>query len=243
MPYPSIEGTSTSGLRPLAAAPHVKGWAPQYMRFLRPLLWLALCLPIGCTAQPITVELIYSGDSDDRCSAAEIKAQWVVELQSRLPEFRSMWEAVGPQMLRTVAALTGKSVDPRPRRVLLTLCKSPSQAVLGLSVNMRFALHSFTAEPVPLRYKVDTVFHEILHDFVSQHTPRNSALLSLHKSESQCVSLQKAVLLSLGQSEALAQVVSIDSQLPSGCYKRTWSLVNDSEDVYKQYVAELASGA
>jgi hypothetical protein len=57
------------------------------------------------------------------------------------------------------------------------------------------------------------------------------------------LALQKAVLLSLEQSEALAQVVSIDSQLPSGCYKRAWSLINESENVYKQYVAELASGA
>ena len=100
------------------------------------------------------------------------------------------------------------------------------------------------------RLRLRSVFHEILHDFVSQHTPRGSALLSLHKSESQCVrnhlhllALQKAVLLSLEQSEALAQVVSIDSQLPSGCYKRAWSLINESENVYKQYVAELASGA
>jgi hypothetical protein len=217
------------------------------MRRLSSLLWLALCSPISGTARPIPVDLVYSEHSDEQCSA---KAEWVAELQLRLPEFRSMWEAVGPQMLHTVAALTGKSVDPRPRRVLLTLCNSPSQAVFGLSVNMRFALRSFTAEPVPLRYKVDTVFHEILHDFVSQHTPRSSPLLSLHKSESQCVrnhlhllSLQKAVLLSLGQSEALAQVVSIDSQLPSGCYKRAWSLINESENVYEQYVAELASGA
>jgi hypothetical protein len=217
------------------------------MRFLIPLFWVTLCVPISSTAQPTPVELVYSEHSGEQCSA---KAEWVAELQSRLPEFRSIWDAVGPPMLRSVAALTGKSVDSRPRRVLLTLCDSPSQSVFGLSVNMRFALRSFTAEPVPLRYKVDTVFHEILHDFITQHTPRSSALLSLHKSESQCVrnhlhllALQKAVLLSVEQPEALAQVVSIDSRLPSGCYQRAWSLINESENSYKQYVAELASGA
>jgi hypothetical protein len=219
------------------------------MRLPSLLLCLALCVPTGTSAQSNPIELVYSEHLDEQCSAAAIKAEWVAELHSRLPEFRSVWEAVGPSMLSAVTVLTGRSIEPRPRRVLLTLCDSPSQAVFGLSVNMRFALRSFTAQPVPLRYKADTVFHEILHDFVSRQTPSDSALLSLHKSESRCVrnhlhllALQKAVLLSLGESEAFAQVVSIDGQLPSGCYKRAWALVNESENMYKQYVAELASG-
>jgi len=209
----------------------------------------ALCVPTSSAAPANPIELVYSEHLDEQCSAAEIKAEWVAELHARLPEFRSMWEAMSPAMLGAVKALTGKSIDPSPRRVLLTLCNSPSQAVFGLSVNMRFALHSFTGEPVPLRYKADTVFHEVLHDFVSRQTPIESALLSLHRSESRCVrnhlhllALQKAVLLSLGESQALAQVVSIDSQLPSGCYKRAWALVNESDTGYKQYVAELAGG-
>src|SRR6185295_1851440 len=192
------------------------------MRLLSFALSLALCLPTSRAAQPSPIELVYN--SDEQCFAGEVKAEWVAELQSRLPEFRSLWEAVGPSMLSTVAALTGKSVEPLPRRVLLTLCSSPSRAVFGVSVNMRFALRSFAAQPVPLRYKADTVFHEILHAFVSRYTPRGSALLSFHESESQCVrnhlhllALQKAVLLSLKQPEELAHVVSIDSQLPSGC--------------------------
>ena len=218
------------------------------MRRLSLLLCLSLCLPLGSAAQPSQIELVYN--SDEQCSPGEVKAEWIAELQSRLQEFRSVWEEVGPSMLSTAAVPTGKPVEPLPQRVLLTLCNSPSQAVFGVSVNMRFALRSFTAQPVPLRYKADTVFHEILHGFISRYTPRGSALLSLHKSESQCVrnhlhllALQKAVLLSLKQSEEFAQVVSIDSQLPSGCYKRAWALVNETESVYKRYVAELASGA
>jgi hypothetical protein len=34
---------------------------------------------------------------------------------------------------------------------------------------MRYALRSFTPEPVSLRYKVDTLFHELLHIFLSRH--------------------------------------------------------------------------
>jgi hypothetical protein len=215
------------------------------MRRLSLFLFLALCLPASRAAQPRPIELIYN--PEERCLAGEARPEWVAELQSRLPEIKSVWEAVSPSMLNAVAALTGKSVEPLPRGVLLTLCNSPSQAFFGVSVNMRFALRSFTAQPVPLRYKADTAFHEILHAFVSRYIPRESALLSLHQSEPPCVrnhlhllALQKAVLLSPDQSEELALVVSIDSQLPSGCYKRAWALVNESENVYKQYVAELA---
>jgi hypothetical protein len=41
-------------------------------------------------------------------------------------------------------------------------------------------------------------------------------------------------------SASLEQVIRIDSELPSGCYKRAWALVNAGPDVYLQYVAELA---
>jgi hypothetical protein len=49
----------------------------------------------------------------------------------------------------------------------------------------------------------------------------------MHAVETDCVknhlhllALQKAVLLSLNAQRELADVVAIDSQLPSGCYKR-----------------------
>jgi hypothetical protein len=132
--------------------------------------------------------------------------------------------------------------------VRLTLCDTPSQSFNGPSVNMRFALRSFTAKPVPLRYKVDTAFHESLHAFITKYTPSDSALLAARKSESPCVlnhlhllALQKAVLLSLGDAAALEQVIAIDSTLPSGCNKRAWAIVNEADGAYKAYVAELAS--
>ena len=108
-------------------------------------------------------------------------------------------------------------------------------------------MRSFTATPVPLRYKIDTVFHEALHEFVSRNTPARSELLSQHTSEPMCVrnhlhllALQKAALLYTKDIEALEQVISIDGQLPSGCYKRAWSLVNATSNTYLQYVAELS---
>lgn len=215
------------------------------MRLLSLLACLALSRSAAVGAAPSSIELVYSTES---CAGEPPKPEWVAELQSRLPEFKAVWEAIGPQMLGAVASLTGKAVDPLPQKVSLSLCSSPSQAIFGVSVNMRYAIRSFTPEPVPLRYKADTVFHELLHDFVSRNTPRASALLAVHDAESRCVrnhlhllALQKGVLLSLNASEALTQVISIDSQLPSGCYKRAWNIVNESKDTYERYIAELAS--
>lgn len=111
---------------------------------------------------------------------------------------------------------------------------------------MRFALRSFTAQAVPLRYKADTAFHESLHAFMLEFVPRSSKLLARHKTESTCVlnhlhllALQKAVLLTLGEPSVLEQVVALDSSLPSGCYKRAWALVNETNGTYQEYVAEL----
>jgi hypothetical protein len=151
-------------------------------------------------------------------------------------------------MFAAVTSLTHRPIDRYVEPVRLTLCDRPSQSLSGPSVNMRFALHSFTPRPVPLRYKVDTAFHETLHRFVAEHTPRDSRLLASHRSEPACVrthlhllALQKAVLLAVGEATSLKQVVLIDSQLPSGCYERAWSLVNDTDTTYEHYVAELAS--
>lgn len=48
---------------------------------------------------------------------------------------------------------------------------------------MRYALKSFTPEPVSMRYKVGTLFHELLHIFLSRHPIENSALLKEHAAE------------------------------------------------------------
>jgi hypothetical protein len=211
---------------------------------------LAAALLLCSLAAPVhagSLDFAYDERADERCSARQpVKAQWSSELRSRLPEFRALWESAGPAMVDAVTALTHKPFDPAGT-VRLTLCDIPSNAIQGLTVNMRFALQSFTSTPVPLRYKIDTVFHEALHDFVARHTPRESALLALHSSEPTCVrnhlhllALQKAVLLSVKDERSLDQVIAIDSQLPSGCYKRAWALVNATSSTHTQFVAELS---
>jgi hypothetical protein len=211
---------------------------------------LAICLVLAavpsCTDRGISIA--YSPAFDTVCSAIRgpgIKDQWKTELASRLPEFRSLWEKAGPGMLAASQELTGLSA-PASATVRLTLCNLPSQSFLGVSVNMRFALGSFTNDPVPLRYKVDTLFHELLHKMLAGHVEAKSPLLAAHSGESACVrnhlhllALQKAVLLKLGERRELDDVVRIDRQLPGGCYKQAWTLVNSSESEYLAYVAEI----
>jgi hypothetical protein len=211
--------------------------------------WLLCLVPFAGHSAPPTFEVVYVESQDRACASSrsyDIKDDWVRELNDVLPGFRGLWSEKGAAMFHVVASLTHRPIEPFVVPVRLTLCDTPSQSFSGPSVNMRFALRSFTKSPVPLRYKVDVAFHESLHGFVAQYAPRGSPLLVSRRSESQCVvnhlhllALQKAVLLAIGDDAALQQLIAIDSQLPSGCYKRAWALVNETDDTYKQYVADL----
>ena len=220
------------------------------MRLPAMLALLPALIPSPGFAQQAGFDVVYAEAQDRACAATrgyEIKDAWVEELTAALPGFRALWSAKGAAMFDAAAALTHRPAEPAVMPVRLTLCDTPSQSFSGPSVNMRFALRSFSASPVPLRYKVDTAFHESLHPFVGRYVPQDSPLLAAHRSEPACVlnhlhllALQKAVLLTVGDADALQQVIAIDAQLPSGCYRRAWSLVNESEGTFRLYVAELA---
>lgn len=232
--------------------PNLFTWALVLsMRLCAAIAILLLLLPSIGTAEPAGFEVVYS-ESEDRACASErayqVKKEWVKELNEILPDYRALWRLKAAAMFAAAASLTRRSTEAFALPIHLTLCDTPSQSFSGPRVNMRYALRSFAAQPVPLRFKVDTAFHESMHAFVSQYTPRTSPLLASHRSESVCVrnhlhllALQKAVLLALGDAGALEQVISIDSQLPSGCYKRAWTLVNEAEATYKLYLAELTT--
>lgn len=174
-----------------------------------------------------------------------IENRWQAELESRLDEYRNLWSRIGPDLLAQAEKISGLR-SPRSANVRLTLCNLPSQSILGITVNMRFAMQSFTDTPVPLRYKVDTQFHELLHRMLDGHLPRQSRSLVEHSDASRCVknhlhllALQKASLLELKQLEALADVVRIDSLLPGGCYREAWEIVNGSEFEYLTFLSEI----
>ena len=200
------------------------------------------------------VKVEYSPAQDLACSAppgSAIKEDWKAELISRQAEFMQIWEREGPRLAAAAQAITGKAFPAQEIKARLTLCNSPSESFPGsdrITVNMRYALASFTREPVSMRYKVNTLFHELLHVFLFRHPVGNSALLQKNAAESERVrdhlhllALQKAILLKLDERDALDEVIAVDSALPGGHYKRAWEIVNATDGEYLKYVAELST--
>ena len=201
-----------------------------------------------------TVTVTYSPSIDFVCSiirGGTIKDERQAELVSRKAEFEELWTSIGPRLIGATEAITGQRFPPDHFTAHLTLCNLPSQSsIIGISVNMRYALRSLASSPVPMRYKVDTLYHELLHVFLARHPIEKSALLAEHALEPECtrnhlhlLALQKAVLRKLQEPDALRDVIAVDGQLPGGCYQRAWELVNATDTEYLQYIAELAKSA
>jgi hypothetical protein len=217
---------------------------------------LVTLLGFGCSSQAtlLRVKVDYNPTEDLACSlptGSSIKEEWKAELLSREPEFLRIWEAQGPRFLAATETISGKKFPSQEIIARLTLCNSPSESFPEtgrVTINMRFALKSFTPEPVSMRYKVDTLFHELLHIFLNRHPIENSVLLNEYVTEDERVrdhlhllALQKAVLLRLNEPDALKEVIAVDSVLPGGYYKRAWELVNATDTEYLKYVAELSN--
>jgi hypothetical protein len=225
------------------------------MPTIRTAVLLAVLLGFGCSSQATLprIKVEYSPSEDLACSlppGSPIKEEWKAELLSRQPEFVRLWQSEGPKLLAATEAISGRDFPLEEITARLTLCNAPSESFPGtdrVTINMRYALRSFTPQPVSMRYKVDTLFHELLHIFLSSHPIENSALLNEYAAEDERVrdhlhllALQKAVLLKLDEPDALEEVVAVDSALPGGYYKRAWELVNATDTEYLKYVTELS---
>ena len=219
---------------------------------MRQLTMVFVLLVIGSCQAPVAkpaVTIVYSPGLDSVCSfirGGKIQESWTKELKERKKEFENLWATVGPKLINKTEALIGKPFPAKDFTVRLTLCNLPSQSFVGIGINMRHALNSFGSSPVPMRYKVDTLFHELLHKYLSEYSVSVSELLATRTEESTRVrnhlhllALQKAVLLEVGDLDALSDVIQIDSQLPGGHYKRAWEIVNVTDKEYLRYVAEL----
>ena len=218
--------------------------------FLFMLIWGSVC---SSPASLPHVKVEYDAAEDVTCSklpGGSIKEEWKAELLSREPKFIRLWEAEAPRLVAATEAISKKDFPPQEITARLTLCSVPSESFPEtgrITMNMRYALRSFTPEPVSMRYKVNTLFHELLHIFLQRHPIANSALLKEHATEDERVrdhlhllALQKAVLLKLNQADALKEVIAVDGMLPGGYYKRAWELVNATDTEYLKYVAELS---
>jgi hypothetical protein len=219
------------------------------MKKLSCLILLILICSCGASSGRPVITVAYSPTLDLACSVfrgGEIKAAWKEELTSRKPEFESLWLAHGAKLIEATESITHKTFPSGNFTARLTLCNTPSQSIAGITVNMRYALASYTATPVPMRYKVDTLFHELLHVFLAAHPVKDSGLVKQHQGEPErtrdhlhLLALQKAILLHLNEPEALKSVIATDSLLPGGYYKRAWEIVNATDTEYLKYIAEI----
>lgn len=214
------------------------------------LSFFLVLVPVSAAASPPDVKVTYSEKLDSECSTehgVEIKEEWKAEFARKRIEFEERWTAVGPRLLAAAERLTGRHFPASSITARLTLCNVPSENFgPSILVNMRYALASFTASPVSVRYKTNILFHEVLHGFVHDHVPKNSPLLAKHTDENERVknhlhllALMKAVFLDQGLKSDLAEVVDIDGELPGGYYKRAWEIVNQTDGTYLKYVSEL----
>lgn len=198
-----------------------------------------------------SITVAYNQSLDSACSffrGYQIKDEWKAELTSRQQEFENLWKAAGPKMIETAEQITKKPFPEKHFSARLSLCDLPSFSFLGIGVNMRYALKSFTAIPVPMSYKVNTLFHELLHNYFLENPIVNSVLLKQYASEPErtrnhlhLLALQKAILLKLNETEILKNQIAIDSQLPDGYYKRAWEIVNATDTEYLKYISEISA--
>ena len=195
------------------------------------------------------MRILYSRTLDAACSLIggyDLDPAAQAELEAMLPRLRRAWASDGQPVLDRIFERTGKRLRGGRHDVRLTLCGIPSSSPFGTIVNMRHALPSVTDRPVPLRYKVAVIDHELLHGLLAGVDLSGSALLKAHSGEPRRVrdhlhlfALLKSALLDLGRTSEFEAIVRIDGRLPEPAYRRAWEIVNSSAGGYRFYVEEV----
>ena len=91
----------------------------------------------------------------------------------RKAEFERVWVDAGLPLIDPTGLITGKSFQAHRVTAPITLRNLPCQSIVGISVNMRYALSSFASNPLSMPYKVDALFHEMLHVYLADHPLRD----------------------------------------------------------------------
>jgi hypothetical protein len=215
--------------------------------------WLLfLFLPLAPHAhaksfEPPKVYLEYASSFDSTCESKvsyTIKPEWVKELKDRLPGLNKQWQAEGSALLSTAFEIVGKPFSKKELTASLSLCTFPSMSS-PILINSRFALKSFTDDPISDSVLLSTVFHEILHGYIDGLKLDTSKLLKKYDKESvgvlnhlHLLALQKATYIKLKWEDKLKGVIAKDEELPNPDYKKAWSIVNKSES-YQTFIEEL----
>lgn len=193
-----------------------------------------------------TVTIFYAAMFDTVCSAKtnyKIDPAWTNDLTNELPHWRTLWSQEGTTLLKTTTQIIGRPFAQQNFQVSLSLCTFPSMSA-PLIVNARYALASFTKNPIPDDVLISNIYHELLHNYIDSFFPKNTPLLTKYKNESPGVlnhlhlfALEKAVYLKLGWGAKLQAIIAMNDSLPNPDYKRAWEIVN--KENYQDFIVEL----
>lgn len=216
--------------------------------YFLPLHGIAEKLPSHPQASIPSVSLARANIFDQICAdktGYDISPQWSNELEQQIPKWRVLWQTEGRGLLESTVELVARPFAQKAFQVALSVCNFPSMSV-PLLVNTRYALHSFTRDPVSADIVISNIYHEILHNYIDSFLPKNTPLLKKYHTESLTVlnhlhlfALQKAVYLKLGWNSELKTVIAKDNSLPNKDYHRAWEIINRDNQYYKAFVAEL----
>ncbi|NQZ31223.1 MAG: hypothetical protein HRU06_08090 [Oceanospirillaceae bacterium] len=199
-------------------------------------------------SRTMDVTIQYNSDLDESCSNAKnykIKDSWKKELKIKQSQLTQEWDNYGEKLLLETENLVGHKFNRAFVTANLALCKTPSRS-LPLTINMRYSLSTFTNNPVSIHVKVGTLYHELLHPYITNNLMTNSPLLTLYIKEPQRVkdhlhllALLKAVYSNVGMADKLSSIIEVDNSLPNGFYKRAWEIVNSTPNYYLEFIGEL----
>jgi hypothetical protein len=191
----------------------------------------------------------YSYLYDSNCAPGDthykIDEAWQNEVEKRTPEFQALWEKNAPELLGAVINHFHRGWSRKELTATLSLCDTGSMSN-PLIVNARAQLVSFM-NPKPVRPDyafVDTVFHELLHNFVVENLPDETPLLKHYENEHRLVknhlhvlAIEKLVYTKLQKTDELAWLEYLNNRI-GGEYLRAWQIVNKADD-YLLFVAEF----
>lgn len=183
-----------------------------------------------------------------------VEPEAVKELEDRLDSFREQWRKDAPKLFGTTVKITGVKFQFRETKAALHLCQGWGYSMsLPLLINMRYYITAIQGERVsPMPLFSYTVFHEILHRYVSDRMktlPDNATpLLTKYRAEPLPVrahlyhlAIVDEVYRKLGRQKDLDAVIAFEQKSKAApILKRAREIIN--QEGAKAFLNEFSNG-
>ena len=158
--------------------------------------------------------------------------------------FQQSWNKNGSKLLNALYKITGKTFYRKELTIYTTVCNYvPMSEPLLLNVRQWINKSPKSVE----NNVVQMTFHEFIHKYLKAHWNwHNSKLLYTYKNESPGVkshlhlmALEKAVYLSLGDTDLMQVADKTYTEIIKGDYLRSWEVIG--REGHKKFVNEVKS--